>query len=135
MSELTRKIFEGDVASVSRLIEGTSDLEAIDSNGKTPLIQAVECENIRVIEMFLDHGAQINHSDRHGFSPLHLAVDISIDGTIQSGSCLGDEPTDIIELLISRGASLSVRTEDGETPIDIAIQYGSKKIEGLLSGV
>ncbi|MCU7861451.1 MAG: ankyrin repeat domain-containing protein [Candidatus Thiodiazotropha sp. (ex Lucinoma kastoroae)] len=98
----------------------------------TPLLHAVESENIRLIELLVGLGADINKKGHEGFTPLHLAVDISIDGTIQTGGKPGgkpgDEPLAIISFLISNGADVTSKTDKGDTPIDIAKAYRAHKV-------
>ena len=61
-----------------------------------------------------------------------MAVDSSIDGTIQTGGHPGEEPTDIIEMLLMRGASPFAQDAKGETALDWAINYKSRKIADML---
>ena len=68
-------------------------------------MQAAEMEHIAIARLLMDRGADPNHPGYRGYTPLHIAVDISIDGTVQNGGHPGDEPTEMIELLLERGAS------------------------------
>jgi ankyrin repeat protein len=132
MEELNRAIFEENLIEANRILEVGCNLDAADSTGKTPLMQAVLQEDARFIELLITYGASINASGFNGWTPLHIAVDISIDGTIQSNGKQGTEPTSIIELLIKFGADLDQVTNEGDTPMDIAKKYNNKKITEYL---
>lgn len=132
MDELNRAIFEENLIEVNRILEAGCNLDNADSTGKTPLMQAVEQEDARFIELLLTYGASINASGFNGWAPLHIAVDIAIDGTIQSNGKQGTEPTSIIGLLIINGADLQQVTSEGDTPLDIAKKYKNKKITEYL---
>lgn len=51
----------------------------------------------------LQNGAEINFKSFEEWTPLHVAVDISIDGTIHAGGSLGEEPTELIKYLLDNG--------------------------------
>jgi len=94
-------------------------------NGWTLLKFAIEHEKKDVIGLLLENGADIN---REEWTALHHAVDTSIDGTLQTEGKLGNEPTDIIKLLMDKRANVNIKDNNGCTPIDIAREYGSIKI-------
>ena len=130
---LANAIFEDNVNLVNSIVRDGVDLNFVDNLGKTPLMHAVEFENTRLVELFISLGANINKAGSEGFTALHHAVDISIDGTIQSGGMQGEEPLSIISLLIENGADVSATTDKGETPLDIATIYKSKKVMEFLN--
>ena len=132
-NKLVNAIIEDDLYQVYSIINsGGVNFNAIDEHGMTPLMHAVESENIRLIELFITLGSNVNKAGHEGFTALHHAVDISIDGTIQNGGKQGEEPLSIIKLLIDNGADLSKKTEKGETPLDIANTYNAHKVMEFL---
>ncbi len=52
------------------LIKAGCDINAVDSNGRTPLIYAVRAENAWAVRLLLKHGADIDISDHNGFTAL-----------------------------------------------------------------
>ena len=132
-NKLANAIFEDNVDLVNSIIREGADINFIDETGMTPLMHAIESENIRLVELFVCLGADINKVGCNGFTALHHAVDISIDGTIQTGGNQGEEPLTIISFLLENGADISAKTEKGETPLDFANHYKSKKIMEFLN--
>lgn len=128
-------IVNGDLNRTKELIELGANPNERDWRGWTPLLCAVENEHLEIIKLLLVKGAEINVSSDMGYSPLHMAVDIAIDETIQSGGKQGDEPTGNILYLINAGADLNAKDRDGQTPLDWAKKYNSKKIIRLLEGL
>jgi ankyrin repeat protein len=132
-NKLANAIMEDELYQVYSMVKDGIDFNEIDKSGKTPLMLAVEFENIRLVELFITLGADINVSGHQGFTALHHAVDVSIDGTIQNGGEQGEEPLSIISFLIENGADLSAKTDEGKTPLDLATNYKSHKVMEFLS--
>ena len=90
-------------------------------SGWTLLHLAVEMERSDVIRWLVDHGADVNATTTEGWTPLHHAVDIDLDGAIQMGAMITLATT---TLLIQLGADESVVDKRLGTPRDIAAAYG-----------
>jgi ankyrin repeat protein len=99
---------------------------------RTVALVKLENEQLEVVKFLLRNGADINFKSFEEWTPLHVAVDISIDGTIQAGGSLGEEPTELIKYLLDNGADKNALECNGKTPIDIAKDYNSKKIINFL---
>ena len=117
--DLARAAFDGDTSRVAQLLDAGAP---IDAPGRywTPLHAAIENEQYECVNLLLSRGADV-HEDSNEFPPLAHAVDIAIDGTHQTGGLPGDEPVEIIELLLKSGVS----PQDG---LRVARQYQSQKI-------
>jgi pectate lyase len=85
----------------------------------TPLQEAAYYSK-EMVELLLAHGANINEG---GWPPLHSALDA--------------ERFDILELLLTKGADVSIKDDKGRTPLHIAAWYAAhdnpKMVELLLS--
>jgi ankyrin repeat protein len=93
----------------------SGDLDALDAEGKTRLIQAAEDGNLRAVERLLEAGADPNRAGEKGSVPLEPAVgsswreasevlgallrDSALECAVRSGSI----PT--VEMLLGAGAS------------------------------
>ncbi|KAI5824976.1 ankyrin, partial [Schizophyllum commune Tattone D] len=74
-----------------------------------------------VVELLLDAGANPNNPTEGGFwSPLHTA------------SSLGHVA--VVQLLVARGANVSITLDDGRTPLHLAAECGHSTIARLLLG-
>jgi len=104
---------------IQTLVESGASLNSIDEQGRTPLHLAVSALEIYqsfeerkfcrdMVRYFLEHGANPDVGDENGTCPLHLAAQIGDDDTLQ--------------LLISYGASVHVRDNEGENAIFYAIR-------------
>ena len=131
--KLYSAINEGDVDEVRILLEQGTTPDGTDPTKWTPLMNAAELGNLEIIKLLLSYGAEINHADQHGMTPLHIAVDIAIDGTLQTRGILREEPTEIIRFLLDSGADMNVKDIRGETPLDWSQKYQSEKISTLLN--
>jgi ankyrin repeat protein len=98
----------GDVATIRTLIKrGADPNEAAGNNNWTPLLHAIHKAQIKSVEALLDGGADINRVAGDGFTPLMMAA--------------GYGYTDIVELLLRRGANPHVAGAGGVRPIDLAV--------------
>lgn len=99
------------------LIECVTDDAAQLKNGyRATLLGAVD--STEVAHWLIERGADLNASDRYGFTPLMRAV---------TGGNF-----DMVELLVSFGADLYVRNKDGQTAYDLAVERGYAEIAELL---
>jgi hypothetical protein len=104
-----------------------SEVENINEEGNiwNPLHAAIENENYECVQFLVESGADINYKIR-GMNPLAHAVDISIDGTIQTGGQAGDEPIEIIDYLLIKGADFV----DG---LNLAEKYKSQRVINIIN--
>ena len=80
-------------------------LDSEDEKGNTLLLLACQNCNHKMCEMLLARGANINHQNAHGNSPLHFAMAYDTEGTLG-------------EYLIQKGADDQLENLDGMTPYD-----------------
>ncbi|ANN97302.1 TPA: ankyrin repeat domain-containing protein [Legionella pneumophila] len=106
------------------VFKGHEDLlESILANKALLNLAMVSCgkvliggpSNDSVIALLLKHGADINSSDKKGMTALHYAV--------QNFYNYRKEPLHLIKKLLECGASLEVRNEKGQTPIETAQEH------------
>lgn len=90
----------------------------IANNGSTALHLASISGSLRTIQLFLDHGSEINAVTRDGSTVLHHAL-LEFDEGVNA----------IVDLLLQRGVDLSKAREDGIMPIHLLIAHS---IDGRL---
>ena len=112
---LDRAVVPSPVASkkhymeaVLALIEAGAELEPPAQSGlDTPLMLAMR-EDIDVLRMLVDAGADVNYRGGQPYSPLHLAV------CEQNPAAVG--------MLLAAGAEVDAHDDDGRTPLDCVAQ-------------
>lgn len=136
--------FSDDPEVISVLVEAGASLRALTRAGRTPLHMAARYNGIpAIVRALVEYEADVHAENIHGRTPLHLAAlysenpavvdelagvtDINVrthnGGTplhdaarrIRDGATGNPNPA-IVDVLIRRGADLSVETEGGLTP-------------------
>jgi uncharacterized protein len=87
----------------------------------TPAHLAVEREDLAQLRRLLDEGADIEDANTQGMTLLHHAIDVEGDGASQTGK---QAHVDVTTFLLARGADPLAAMHDGDTPLDLARQYG-----------
>src|ERR1041385_4103553 len=77
------------------------------------LLLATEAGDVVQMEALLARGAEINASNAHGWTPLHVAA-------------AGGDPA-VIALLLQHGADVHAQSHIGTTPLDNATTRGGRK--------
>ncbi|XP_006873616.1 PREDICTED: ankyrin repeat and SOCS box protein 3 [Chrysochloris asiatica] len=107
---------QGHWKIIQILLEAGADPNATTSEKTTPLFLAVENGQINGVKLLLRHGANVNGSHSMcGWSALHQAS--------------FQENSEIIKLLLKKGANKEWQDDFGITPLFVAAQYG--KLESL----
>jgi ankyrin repeat protein len=110
-----------DWAQVRELVEKGVDVNA-QAGEYTPLVLAIIRSNggnkasLDAAISLIKHGARVNVSSGLGLTPLHFAAN----------------PT-IVSLLLSRGATVDAKDNDGATPLFRAACGGSEKVNQLIA--
>lgn len=92
-----------------------------DSDGKRPLHRAVWGEpKPGLVDLLLRAGAEANATNHYGYTALHWAAK---HGHLESA-----------RLLLSFGARIDLINQNGESPIDLALQWGQEAVVWLLIG-
>ena len=123
IERLVQAAFSGNVDEVTRLLDEGMDIDATGRNWNA-LHAAIENEHFSCVQLLLARGANVNLPVA-SCTPLEHAVDISIDGNNQTGGLPGDEPVEIVQLLISNGANIA-------PGLVLAKRYRSQKLIRLL---
>ncbi len=92
-------------ATIRLLLDKDANVNALDINGKSPLMIAAHNNAPKVISLLLDRGALVNTQDLKGWTALMCAADTN--------------RVAVIKILAARGADLNLRNAKGETPLAI----------------
>ena len=104
---------ESDEIEVMKyLLELGAKVNAVGTNGCTPLFYAVTYRHLEQAKVLLAAGAAVNHTDTDGISPLDMALD-RLDTS--------KTRYNIIKVLLAAGAALNNRGADGRTAMDMAL--------------
>lgn len=110
---------QNQVRSATVLLDHGYEVDAVDGEGRTPLMIAAAFGSPEVAEVLLDRGADPEARDADGDGPIHFAA--------MAGRA------EIVELLLQRGVSTNVRSRwNGETALHLAALYGQPKVIRLL---
>jgi len=136
---------------IKKFIEvNAGDVHYRNKSNATLLHLAAEFDsNVKVAEVLISMGADINTKEDSGFTPFHLAVSYGSVGiakllisngadvnaafndvitplhmAIISDNADSDKKIEIVKLLISEGADLNAKTPAGDTPYDAAKKKG-----------
>jgi ankyrin repeat protein len=75
MNDLFDALLTEDLTLLTELLEAGCDVNAQDEEGRTALIQAAIYNNVEVVQILIDHGANVNTRDFFsGNAALHFAA-------------------------------------------------------------
>jgi ankyrin repeat protein len=113
---------KGEIAAVRKLLDEGVDVNWKDTLGDTALIYASANGHVEIIKLLLDRGAFIDFI-RNG-----------VGGTALMNACFNGQ-VDCVRLLLEKGADMSIKTNNGKTAKDYAIENGHAGIVPLLDEV
>jgi len=87
-------------------IEPISDLEQVDRDGRTLLINAAAYERVSIVQYLIGRGADVTAQDKMGFSSLHFAVQ--------------NANIELIKILLDAGADINQKNKFGNPPLMVA---------------
>lgn len=108
-SELADAAFICDLARVRDLLARGADVDALNDEGRPPLVSAVLGGSLPLLDLLLEHGADVNASDPHGWTPLHFAAQEVLP--------------EMAARLLARGADANAQDDEGNTPLARAIFF------------
>ncbi len=106
------------------LIGKASDVNPVNSVGRTPLFQAVRSGNIGDINLLLEAGARLDIADKYGHTPAHVAA---IKAGINKQK-IANHYFDILKLLEEKGANLGLKDYRGRTVTECLEHFSGRKL-------
>jgi hypothetical protein len=109
----------GQISEVEMILQAKPNLvNCRGLRGFTPLHSAADKDQTEVVELLIEHGAEINARTDVGDTPLHWAA---FDGRMNAA-----------KLLLAKGAQVNPKDEDGNTPLHWAAARGHIAMSELL---
>jgi len=114
--------FFGQTEAARLLLERSAQPNLVSRNQLKvmPLHSAAAGSHMGVARLLVAGGADVNATQRHGYTPLHAAA--------QNGN------VELTELLLDAGADPTARTDDGQSPGDLAKAAGHAALAARLAG-
>jgi ankyrin repeat protein len=108
----------GDTAAIrAKLRQDKTYVHERDFVGRTPLLNAICCDELELVHLLLEHGADPNVAVDDGYTCLLTALD--------SLSAETDRSTPIVAALIGAGADIHAIGMNGWTPLHMAAARGN----------
>ena len=118
-SSLRDAVSKGRDETVKSLIAEGTDVHAINVRGQTPLHLAAMTDNVDVVRMLINGGADVDVVDPgNNIRPLHNAA---------TNGC-----TNVCEFLLKHGADMDARTATGDTALHLAAENRHSDVVSLL---
>ncbi len=116
MNDMIGAIIRNDITGVKQLIDSGTDINKQDGAGFTALHFACQENNIELVELLIERGAELEIRDVYGNTPLIRAV----------SSFRGNG--EVIDYLLSKGADMNVKNDYGHSAIEWAKNVGNYNI-------
>jgi len=110
----------GHIEPLKRMLARGWKVDALNKNKTTPLMCALafgRAEELDAAMILLAHGADVNHRDAKGTTPLMLAASGGGYSRMQEAS------PEIVDTLLKRGARIDAQDAEGRTPLMIAASH------------
>ena len=143
---LIHAVWRGDENIVKYLVSNGASLDILNNEGETELIRAARNGEYDVVKCLIANGAALDIKNKKGETALILAVEWilnnvedldsvgtdDMDGDIPWSLVTTDKNLDIVKYLVSHGASLDIRDNNGGTALIRAVTwYGDGVVEYL----
>jgi ankyrin repeat protein len=110
----------GREAMAGVLLDRGAEPGAVSRNAMAlqPLHSAAVSRSLAIVKRLLERRAEVNAQQQGGWTPLHAAA---FNGDVLMAECL-----------LAHGADPALRSNDGKTAIDVAVEKGHEPVVGLL---
>ncbi len=116
---LRQKVEADDITAVRNMLEAGCDVDVKSSWGRTPLHTAAVYNRVKIAQMLIDAGANVDSQDNYdGEGPLHKAA--------------GYNRVKIAQMLIDAGANVDSQDNYGEAPLHKAADTDRAEMAQLL---
>ncbi|AYO89838.1 ankyrin repeat protein [Fowlpox virus] len=136
------EIYSGDISLVEKLIKNKGNCINISvEETTTPLIDAIRTGNAKIVELFIKHGAQVNHVNTKIPNPLLTAIKIGshdivklllingVDTSILPVPCINKE---MIKTILDSGVKVNTKNAKSKTFLHYAIKNNDLEVIKML---
>ena len=119
---------------LSEFMKQFNSVDILDHRGWTPAMYAVQAGNIENVKLFIDNKANLNYVVEEKYFSIFRDFAINLDDTLTTGMisiAVHRGYSDIINLLIERGANIETADNRGWKPLYLAVMMGHFKIAQL----
>jgi uncharacterized protein len=155
MTALMKAVQKNDVARAATLIAEGANVDELDPNGDAPLVMAAYLGHSEIVKLLLDAGADVKAVDPGmKATALHAAayagrteaarlliqhgIDIDKQGPKNGYTALHDaiweNNIETAQVIIEAGADLTLKSHNGETPLDFARTKHRREIVAMIEG-
>ena len=112
-------LVDNDLEACRMLLEHNAEVDLRSNDGDTPFLRKWKSgRNSDILQLFLDHNADVRVCDDEQYAPLHFAAE---NGLLE-----------LAQTLLERNVEVDPQTADGSTPFLGALQYGHPDVAQLL---
>ena len=101
-----------DTAKIHLLLKNGANVNALNADGKSPIMLASMKGNAKVVRILAEHGANLHIADVRGWTALHYACNV------------GALELEAVRILLESGSDDSVKCNNGLTPFHYACEVG-----------
>ncbi len=116
---LIEAIKVGSLVGVKNAIAKGANPKGSPGSKYIPIQEAAYYGHEDIIDLLIEHGADINIKGKKGYTALHWAA-------------IGIGNPGLVKLLISKGADVNATNDDGYTPLHTSVENGARKIAEIL---
>ena len=122
------------VEMVNMLLAAGGKVETRKHSGSTPLVETAEFGNRACMEALLDAGANIDAQDNYGNTAVMRVFKWVHRGICKCNFCSARAvSSDLLRVLVTRGANLSLKNAHGQSAIDLAEEYQFSDRDEIIS--
>lgn len=107
------------ISSIQQLLNAGANIDALDADHETPLLEATSAGHEKVVQLLLENGANAKVKDTLGRTALHMAL-------------TAPDAEHIVQLLLDAGIDTESHDSGHETPLLTAIRCNNEKGVQLL---
>ncbi|KAF4893861.1 Death-associated protein kinase 1 [Colletotrichum viniferum] len=120
---------QGLATAAKSLIDTGANVDTQDDEGSTPLIEACWWDNMALVEILLNKGADVKIFDNDGWSSLFLAARHGNNKEKTALHCaVWQNNLQMVKFLLEHGADINAQDPDGQQTLHLASLQGNEAI-------